>query len=124
MPYSSLFVTIWLTMNAIVYTLANLLRKVGYHFNETSDPRVIAMQKKIQELGGIRFNVEVSPDGMWTAESTNIDGILSSGRNVSEINEMLKDAIFTFFEVPPHLCSMQLIKGENETLTLAQRIYV
>jgi len=100
-------------MNAIVYTLSNLLRWAGYNFNQVSDSRVIAMREKIQALGGIQFNIEVAPDGAWTAESTNIDGIISGGRSVSNVNDVLKDAIFTYFEIPPYLCGTQRTFSTN-----------
>lgn len=44
------------------------------------------------------------------AESTNIDGIISGSLHLKDMNSLLKDAIFTYFEIPPHLCSDALLE--------------
>lgn len=110
-------------MNKFVYTLAHALRRAGYDFHEAQDPRVIAMQEAIRKLGSIQFKIEVAPDGSWSAESVNIDGIISGGSNVQNIRDTLKDATFTYFEIPPHLCNEDLIKSQDEPLKIEQRVY-
>jgi hypothetical protein len=112
-------------INKIIYISAQQLRKMGYNFNESSDARVLVMKKEIKKIGGkIEFNIEQYPDGSWTAESTNIEGILTGGRNSKEITITIKDAIFTFFGIPPQLCNDNLLRGDNEPVTLKQHIYV
>ncbi|MEK7105143.1 MAG: hypothetical protein AAB865_00440, partial [Patescibacteria group bacterium] len=67
------------------------------------------METEIQKLGSIEFKIELQPDGSWVAESTNLDGIITGGSKRQNINEMIKDAIFTYFEIPPHLCNGALV---------------
>ena len=82
------------------------------------------MQQDIAHRGGnIEFKIEQHPDGTWTAESTNIDGIITGGDTLWDVNEMVKDAIFTYYEIPPHLANDSLIRGENEPVTVRWRVY-
>lgn len=112
------------TMTSFVYKLAQLLRRIGYDFQEEKDPRVQAMRKAIRDLGSIQFKIEVFPNGSWTAESTNLDGIITGGTNKDNINETLKDAVFTYFEIPPRLCNDSLMRSSDEPMRLEQRVYV
>lgn len=89
-----------------IYNLSNLARKFGYKLNGKNDERVIKMKKEINKIGKIEFKIEQFPDGLWTAESINIDGIITGGANTQNIPSTIKDAIFTYFEVPPHLCTL------------------
>lgn len=82
------------------------MRQWGYDFNENADVRVVAMKKEIQRLGGrIEFIIEQYPDGSWTAESKNIDGVITGGTNTKEVTPTIRDAVFTYFGIPPHLCN-------------------
>lgn len=110
-------------MNKIVYTLAQALRRIGVNFHEEDNFRVTAMREMIAKLGSIQFSIEVFSDGSWVAESTNVDGIITGGTNKDHINESLKDAVFTYFEIPPHLCCDTLVKTQDEPLRLEQRMY-
>jgi hypothetical protein len=110
-------------MTKVIYRLSQALRRLGFSFHEERDPRVQAMRKAIRDLGSINFNIEVFKDGSWAAESINIDGIITGGTNKDHINETLKDAVFTYFEIPPHLCNDALVKGSDEPLRLEQRVY-
>lgn len=110
-------------MTKIIYQLAQILRRVGFNFHEEKDPRVQAMREMIKKLGSIQFNIEVFPDGSWAAESTNIDGIATGGTNKENINESIKDAVFTYFEIPPQLCHDHLMRTSDEPLKLEQRVY-
>ena len=110
-------------MTKAIYRLAQALRRLGFNFHEDQDPRVQAMRKAIRDLGSIKFNIEVFKDGSWAAESINMDGIITGGTNKDHINETLKDAVFTYFEIPPHLCNDGLVKGSDEPLRLEQRVY-
>jgi|SRR3989344_1597695 len=109
--------------NKIVYILAQALRRAGYDFHEAEDSRVMAMRNEIRRLGGIQFEIEVAADGSWAAESTNIDGIISGGSNVQNIRDTLKDATFTYFKIPAHLCNDALIRSVDEPLKIEQRVY-
>lgn len=113
----------WL-LNRTIYSVANALRKAGVDFHERNDERVKNMQRDIQRLGKIEFKIEHYPDGSWTAESSNIDGIITGGANTSEIPSMIRDATFTYFGIPPHLCNDALLKADNEPVTVIQRVYV
>lgn len=110
-------------MNIFIYHFAQILRKIGFDFHESNDPRVKAMREVIQKLGSIEFTIDVQSDGSWVAESTNIDGIITGGTQRQNMNGMIKDAIFTYFEIPPYLCSDSLMKSSSEPVTLEQRVY-
>ena len=110
-------------LNKLVYRLAHAARKAGINFHEEGDARVQAMQKEINRLGGIQFNIEVDKDGNWAAESTNIDGIITGGYSFQDAATYIKDAIFTYFCIPPHLCNDALVKTEGEPVHLTKRIY-
>ena len=82
------------------------------------------MQESLNRLDGnkVEFSVTTNDDGSWYAYSTNIDGIFTSGDKNDNISEMLKDAVFTFYEVPSAYADDRLLKstGERvETLQLA-----
>ncbi|OGY52860.1 MAG: hypothetical protein A3B15_01680 [Candidatus Buchananbacteria bacterium RIFCSPLOWO2_01_FULL_45_31] len=110
-------------LNKFIYNLANFARKCGYNLNEENDERVISMKREINRIGRIEFKIEQFPDGSWTAESTNLDGIITGGDNTKNIASTIKDAIFTYFEIPPHLCSDSLLRGDNEPVTVRQNVY-
>ena len=112
-----------LLITKLTYVLADVLRKAGFHFREEMHPQVVEMRRKIDELGRIEFRLELYPDGSWSAESTNIEGIVTGSRNRNEIPYLLKDAVFTYFEVPPYACKDQLIRLPEEPVTVAQRVY-
>lgn len=112
-----------MNMTKVVYKLAQMLRRVGFDFHEENDPRVKIMREAIRKLGSIQFKIEVFSDGSWAAESTNLDGIITGGTNKDRINETIKDAVFTYFEIPPQLCNDKLMKGSDEPLKLEQRVY-
>lgn len=112
-------------LNKAIYLAANTLRKMGYVFNEETDARVQNMQKEIRRIGGkIEFKIEQYPDGSWVAESVNLDGIITGGKSAKEISLMMRDAIFTYFGVPPYLCKESLLRANNEPVTVRQQVYV
>jgi len=110
-------------LNKYIYKFSNLIRKMGIDLHENNDPRVIAMKKEIDRLGKIEFKIEQYPDGSWTAESINIDGIITGGTNTQDISATIKDAVFTYFEIPPHLCVDSLLRRDNEPVTMRQNVY-
>ncbi|HBF67212.1 MAG TPA: hypothetical protein DDW36_02185 [Candidatus Magasanikbacteria bacterium] len=112
-------------LNKTIYLAAKKLRQWGYHFNEDTDLRILAMKKKIQHLGGkIEFKIEHYPDGSWVAESVNVDGIITGGKNTKEVTSTIRDAVFAYFEIPPHLCNDTVLRADNEPITLKQHVYV
>lgn len=110
-------------LNRYIHTLSNLARKFGYNFDETKDARVIKMKREIDRVGKIEFKIEQYPDGSWSAESVNFDGIITGGTNTQKISSALRDAVFTYFEIPPHLCVDTLLRGDNEPVTVKQNVY-
>lgn len=110
-------------MRKYIYTIANLARKAGFNFKEMENSRIIEMQKEISKIGKIEFKIEHYPDGSWVAESTNIDGIITGGKTTKNMSFIIKDAVFTYFEIPPYLCVDGLLKGDNEPVVLTQRVY-
>lgn len=108
-----------------IYTFSNGLRKYGVNFHEEGDARVVAMKKEIQRLGGkVEFKIEQYPDGTWTRESTNLEGIITGGHSTKDASREIRDAIFTYFGIPPHLCNHDLLKADNEPVTIRQQVYV
>ncbi len=110
-------------MRKYIYNIANLIRKFGFDLNEKNDARVIKMQKEISKIGEIEFKIEQYPDGSWVAESTNVDGIITGGTITKNMSATIKDAVFTYYEIPAYLCVDTLLKGDNDPVTLTQRVY-
>lgn len=112
--------------NHVIYVTAQRLRKLGFNFNEEANERVVNMRSTIHALDNhaIQFIIEQYPDGSWSAESTNIDGIMTGGQDTREIPAMIKDAIFTYFEIPPKLCIDGLLRSDNEPVTVKQTVHV
>lgn len=112
-------------LNKTIYFAAKQLRQWGVDFNEAADARVQAMKQGIQCLGGrIEFKIEQYPDGSWAAESVNLDGIITGGTDASAITATIRDAIFTYFGIPPYLCNDAILRVDNEPVTLRQHVYV
>lgn len=109
--------------NKIIFNINQVLKIFGIGFNQTDYPQLILMKDKIKELNGINFKIEFYPNGSWTAESVNIDGILTGSDNVKKLNYLIKDAIFTYFEIPPQFCDNSFLKADNEPVTVTQKIY-
>lgn len=110
-----------------IYAGAMRLRKWGFDFNETQNPLVQEMQKTIQDLKGIQFDVTIDKEtNEWVAESSNIDGIITSGASYPcDFSENTKDAIFTYFEIPPYLCNDALLHSaqHDNVETEERRVY-
>ena len=113
----------FMSVNKYIYKFSNLIRKMGIDLHENNNQRVIAMKKEIDKLGKIEFKIEQYPDGSWTAESTNLDGIITGGTNTQDISATIKDAVFTYFEIPPYLCVDSLLRRDNEPVTMRQNVY-
>jgi len=97
---------------------------MGFHFDEKWHPNVVRMLEEIRQInGGIKFNIEHYPDGRWTAESTNADGIITGGNDVKETLSIIKDAIFTYYQISSQLCNDSLLRSDNEAVTVTQAVY-
>lgn len=112
-----------MNINRIIYDLSNFARKIGIDFKEENNVKILVMKNKIAELNKVEFKIEQYPDGSWVAESTNIDGIITGGKSTKNIPVAIKDAVFTYFEIPPYLCVDTLLRSDNEPVTLTQRVY-
>jgi predicted RNase H-like HicB family nuclease len=112
--------------NYYIYLTAATLRKFGLDFNVSGDKNVGYMRRTIAVLDhhAIEFEIEQYPDGSWAAESKNLDGIITGSRDIREAPELLKDAIFTYFEIPPHLCADNLLWSDNEPAMVEQTVHV
>ena len=112
-------------VNQTIYFFYKAMRQFGIADLGQNDLRVEAMKKEIAKVGGkIEFKIEQYPDGSWTAESANIDGIITGGRTTKDISGTIKDAVFTYFGIPARLCQDDLLKSDNEPTILRQKVYV
>lgn len=70
-------------------------------------PEVQVMFEKISELanGKLEFKISTMPNGDWVAESVNLPGILTGGTRDDDVNDLIADATFTFFDIPSKYCS-------------------
>lgn len=110
--------------NYTIYLIANILRRFGFDFVSPGDSRVEAMKEEIQKIGGrIEFKIEQYPDGSWSAQSANIEGIITGGKTTKHILATIKDAIFTYFGLPAAFCDEALLKADNEPVILTQSVY-
>jgi hypothetical protein len=39
------------------------------------------------------------------------------------MDALMRDAIFTYFRIPPHLCSDALLRSSDEPVTVSQKVY-
>ena len=112
-------------LNKTIYYASSALRHFGYDFREDANERVRAMKDTIRHIGGrIEFKIEQYPDGSWTAESVNVDGIITGGNTTKELSSTLKDAVFTYYSIPPYLCNDAVLRADNEPVTVMQHVYV
>jgi predicted RNase H-like HicB family nuclease len=112
--------------HSFVFKLADFMRKHGYNFREETRPEVALMQKEIASLDNrsINFAIKYYPDGSWVAKSSNVDGILTGGRNQAEAQELIKDAIFTYYGVPPQYARDSLLRNTSEPIKAEQKVHV
>jgi len=110
---------------SVRYRVAKLLRRAGAKFDAKKCKEIINMQEVINSLSGgsLQFTVSREANGDWIAESVNISGILTGGTAEDDIAEMLKDAIFTYFEVPARYCDDALLREAGEPVIIKQEIF-
>lgn len=110
---------------SIRYRLARLVKQMGLQCNPQKCEALLGMQKEMATLrDGIQFSITRDASGGWVAESANIDGILTGGGPNDSVDNMIKDAIFTYYGVPPEYCDGALIRSASESATTKQAMYV
>lgn len=111
--------------NKFRYNLGKFARRFELQNQSAPDLRVRTMQNTIGRVGGINFKIEKSPSGEWVAESTNVDGIITGGKNYPhDVNANIKDAVFTYFEIPPELCNDASLLQKGDVAEVEERVYV
>ena len=101
------------------------MRQLGFGFASQGGVQLETMKKEIAKVGGkIEFKIEQYPDGSWTAESVNIDGIITGDKKTKNVSATIRDAVFTYFGVPSYLCQDEVLKADNEPVILRQKVYV
>ncbi len=64
------------------------------------------MRDEIDSLGErVGSNLRsVYPDGYWSAKSVKVDGIITGGFDRSDVTDMIKVTILTYYDIPPQYC--------------------
>ena len=91
---------------SLKYRRSHLRHKLGFQ-HQKECVEISHMRKTIRKLDGgcIRFNIiQDKNNGDWAAESINIPGIITGGNKQDDIDAMIKDAILTYFAIPPQHC--------------------
>ena len=70
---------------------------MGLKINPSLCQEIKDMQEALDDESGIVFDIGMHPDGSWSVKSINIEGIITGGLDQSEMSEMIKDAIFTYY---------------------------
>ncbi len=109
---------------SIRYRLARLAKQMGTQSKPQECEALLDMQKEIAALpDGIQFSITRDASGNWVAESVNIDGILTGGGPNDKTDDMIKDAIFTYYGIPPKYCDNTLLRNANEPVVTKQTVY-
>lgn len=113
-------------MRRITYELSKMLRTFGVVFDASDNEEVLELKRSIRLLrnGRIEFYIEQYPDGSWSAESTNIDGIATGGDDPRLISDSIKDAIMTYYEIPARYYDTVDLRSDNEPVTSQQKVHV
>ena len=96
--------------------------RLGIKPNPENNANVTALYKDIRDLNGIEFSVSRFPNGDWMAKSTNIDGILTGGDATDDMEEMVKDAILTYYGITPAYCDDVKIYSSNNKEVVRQEV--
>lgn len=105
----------------------NLAKMLNFPINPETDRRVQNMKKAIERVGGhLNFSVKRHHNG-WTAECQEMNGIITGGNTANptdqEINDEIRDAIFSAFGVPPYLCKDELLRDMREIPIVENRVF-
>lgn len=113
-------------MRGAIYQATKVLCLLGFSFDDSKSEAVQTLKRELRGLHNsrIEFYIEQYPDGTWTAESTNVDGIATGGTDPREISDSLKDAVLTYYEVPAMYYDTVKIRSDNEPVTVQQKVHV
>lgn len=91
------------------YTFYNAVNK-AFNLEKKEIPEIKAMLEEIKRVDGIDFSViKEERSGNWMAKSTNVEGILTGGSASDNIDDMIKDAIFTYYGIDSKDCVLDSI---------------
>lgn len=111
---------------SVAYKLAQFARKYGHDFKALDNPDVIEMRSEIASLddGTITFQVSGYEDGSWSATSTNVEGIITGSRNIAEIDDVIRDAVFTYYGIPAKYADDRLLKHIGQPINTEREVLV
>lgn len=92
------------------------------------DPSVQNMYKTMKDLGGLEFEINTDASGKWCASAVNLPGVITGGDKDDDKDSVIRDAIFTYFEIPREFALDALLKQENllkrKSITATERHYL
>lgn len=107
---------------SMTYRFVSALRRIGIKPDLESNANIAVLHKEIADLNGIEFSVSRFPDGEWMAKSTNVDGILTGGDATDNIEDMIRDAILTYYDIAPAYCDDIKIHSSNNREVVRQEV--
>lgn len=96
--------------------------RLGIKPSLDNNPNIAALHKDIKELNGLEFSISHFPNGEWVAKSTNIDGILTGGDATDSVDDMVKDAILTYYNIAPAYCDSVQVQLSNNKEVVRQEV--
>lgn len=98
-------------LNAARYRFGKLMRELGLGFDASKDPAVQHMLGEIDKLKErtIVFSIEFDKDGNWAVESKNLPGLITGGNTSDNFDDVITDAIFTYFNIAPQYCDPKIL---------------
>ncbi|MCG2808823.1 MAG: hypothetical protein L6275_00555 [Candidatus Portnoybacteria bacterium] len=97
-----------------------------FGFNPKRNFKIQNMIIEIHRYGGLTFNIQKHNNG-WIAECSTIKGIIAGNDNPNptqkEIDEHIKGAIFSAFDIPPYFCDEKLIRSPVEKIKDRELVY-
>ncbi len=93
-------------------------QKAFYSFLHVAPEGLLEWKDYSKVFGGIRFDIRPE-DGAWVAVSNNfrLGSIVTSGKSEKELDENIKDAILSAFEIPSVYLKEAGIAKEGERAT-------
>ena len=104
-------------LNKLRYNFANTCRKIGIGFDGKNNANVKNMLKTLSRLENqqIKFKIEFDKNGNWSAESINLPGIITGGDVTDNLNELILDAIFTYFDIAPEYSDISIFAAKYKS---------
>ena len=105
----------------------NLAKLFNFPIRPEKNYRVQSMKETMERVGGkLNFTIQRHADG-WLAECEEIKGIITGGTGSNptdeEINDNIRDAVFSTFGIPPHLCKNELLQNVREVALEEKRAF-